>query len=147
MRYTGTQHLRDANNMLISDAAQKFLTYDYAETKDLCKQFLTLVSGILVFSVTFGEKIVSFREAGARGRRPLFAAWSLFIIAIISCGLGLTILAIAGGEAAYGQSSSAFYDTAQKAYLWVIAAGLAFIFGLICLVWAAASSLFVNHQQ
>jgi hypothetical protein len=39
---------------------ETFLKYDYAETKDLAKDFLTLVSAILVFSLTFAEKIVNF---------------------------------------------------------------------------------------
>jgi hypothetical protein len=37
---------------------QKFLVFLYPEIKDLAKHFLTLISGVLVFSVTFSEKII-----------------------------------------------------------------------------------------
>jgi hypothetical protein len=47
-----------------SDSPQeKFLKFLYPEIKDLAKHFLTLLSGILVFSVTFSEKIVPVSEA------------------------------------------------------------------------------------
>jgi hypothetical protein len=55
-----------------SQFRQDFLKYDYAETKDLSKSFLTLVAAILVFSLTFSEKIVDFSTS-----------WQ--IIASISC--------------------------------------------------------------
>jgi hypothetical protein len=37
--------------------AKEFLEFVYPEVRDLCEHFLTLVSGILIFSVTFSEKI------------------------------------------------------------------------------------------
>jgi hypothetical protein len=48
--------------------AKTFLDFVYPEVKDLCKHFLTLVTGILVFSVTFSEKIVIFQTAGKWAR-------------------------------------------------------------------------------
>jgi len=45
------------------------MKYDYAETKDLCKEFLTLVSGVPVFSVTFAEKSLLSPITGAEGDR------------------------------------------------------------------------------
>lgn len=44
-------------------AAALFLKYNYAETKDLAKAFLTLASAILAFSVTFAEKVVDLQNS------------------------------------------------------------------------------------
>ena len=49
-----------SKGQLLPEFVDNFLKYDYGETKDLCKSFLTLVSALLVFSVTFSEKIVAF---------------------------------------------------------------------------------------
>jgi hypothetical protein len=38
--------------------------FDYAETKDLCKSFLTPISAVLVFCVALSEKIVGLAGAG-----------------------------------------------------------------------------------
>src|SRR5689334_3807573 len=82
----------------LSDA---FMKYDYAETKDLCKHFLTLLSGVLVFSVAFADKIVNYVNARSAARSFLLCCWVLLVAAIIACGIGLTYLALAGGEAVY----------------------------------------------
>jgi hypothetical protein len=37
----------------MDQVTKDFLTYDYAEAKDLAKSFLTLIAAILVFSITF----------------------------------------------------------------------------------------------
>ena len=83
--------------MPLSDDAEIFMKYDFAEFKDLCKQFLTLVSGILVFSVTFAEKIVGLQSHP--GRWLLVLAWIGFIVAIVLCGIALGYFALAGGRA------------------------------------------------
>jgi hypothetical protein len=70
-----------------NELAQLFLKYDYTETKDLSKQFLTLVVAVLVFSLTFSEKIVEFRHASTITRTWLVSAWTAFILSIILCGL------------------------------------------------------------
>ena len=48
----------------VTGTAADFMRYDFAEMKDVCKEFLTLVAGILVFSVTFAEKIVGLKGSG-----------------------------------------------------------------------------------
>ena len=52
-------------------AAELFLRYDYTETKDLAKAFLTLVSSILVISITFSEKVLGGQSARWRSRLAL----------------------------------------------------------------------------
>jgi hypothetical protein len=57
-----------------------FLKYNYPETKDLCKQFLTLVVAVLVFSLTLSEKIIQFQQASFFAKLLLGVAWSSMLI-------------------------------------------------------------------
>jgi hypothetical protein len=86
----------------MSDLAKLFLQYDYPETKDLCKHFLTLVTAVLVFSLAFSEKIVNFPTAPKPAKRLLLSAWCSMIGAIIVCGVGLCFITMAAGEGAQG---------------------------------------------
>lgn len=45
---------------LIDEKAELYLKYDYTETEDLCKHFITVVVAVLVFSLTLAEKIITF---------------------------------------------------------------------------------------
>jgi hypothetical protein len=126
----------------IPDEAKNFMTYDYAELKDLCKQFLTLVSGILVFSVTFAEKIVGYR---AVARWPLLASWIAFIIAIVLCGLGLGLIALAGGQAVSGAPSETYRHMESQAVRLTFGAGLSFVLGLTCLIVAGVLTMFTKQ--
>jgi len=119
------------------------MTYDYAELKDLCKQFLTLVSGILVFSITFEDKIVGFK---AMSRWPLLASWISFIAAIVLCGLGLGVIALAGGQAVAGASERVYRKMEYRAVRLTFAAGGVFLIGLASLVIAGVLALF-NKQM
>src|SRR5258708_35261164 len=129
--------------MPIREAADLFMKYNYAETKDLCKEFLTLVTAILVFSLTFSEKIVDFRRSARSAKVLLFSAWTLFLASIVSCGIGLTYLALAGGQAVYGSDDYYLY-LANKCYSCVIGSGVFFIIGLIALVLAGMIATFAR---
>jgi hypothetical protein len=123
----------------ISDEAKNFMTYDYAELKDLCKQFLTLVSGILVFSITFTDKIVEFNGLP---RWPLLISWIAFIGAIVLCGLGLGLIALAGGQAVSGGQS---YRIMEYRAVWLtFGAGLSFLIGLAALIVAGVLKMFID---
>src|SRR5436305_9473361 len=82
--------------------AEMFLKYDYPETKDMCKQFLTLITTVLVISLTFSDKIVGFNNASMASKWLVIFSWTSFLFAIIFCGLGLLFVTMAAGEAAYG---------------------------------------------
>jgi hypothetical protein len=60
---------------MIDEAAKLFLQYNYLETKDLCKHFITIIIAVLVFSLTFSEKIIDFKNASTLAKslllRPL----------------------------------------------------------------------------
>jgi hypothetical protein len=132
--------------MPLNETASKFMTFDYAEAKDLCKQFLGLVSGILVLSVTFSEKIVDFPRARLWPRIFLFSCWVLLICAIIAGGIALMYLAMAGGQAVYG-GSGRYPTDAWTAYRLIIGAGTCFVAALVCLATAGATSLFRTRKD
>ena len=122
-----------------SGLAALFLKYDYAETKDFAKSFLTLASGILVFSIAFSEKVVGLRVATFKARLAMAMAWGALIMSIIACGIALCILSLAAGEAIYGGD---FEATAFSSYKLIILAGVLFVAGLLSMVTAAMISLF-----
>jgi len=119
--------------------ADQFLKYDYTETKDMCKQFLTLVSAILVTSLTFSDKITSLGDTSSTSKWLMLVAWSSFLLAIIFCGIGLLIITIAAGNAAGGGST--YRHTAYRSYVLIVLAGVCFVSGLILLIATALKAL------
>ena len=124
----------------------EFLKYNFAITEDLCKQFITVVSGVLVFSLTFSEKIVNFSSAKKGLRILLAVSWASMLFAIIACGLGLTYICLAGGQAVYGLDDG-YLSTAWTSYRWIIAAGMSFVVGLVCLICAALARPFISDSR
>lgn len=127
--------------MSVDFEAGMFLKHYYPETKDLAKHFLTLISGSIVFSITFAEKIVNFSQAPELAKYVLLSAWAFLIIALGACGLGLYLSFVAAEQAAgsliydYGRPFKAF---ARLSYLWLDVAGVFFGIGLAAMVAAAA---------
>lgn len=103
---------------------EKFLQYDYGETKDLLKTFITLISGTLVLALTF-----SGRSLGP-------VAPTLFITALIAAGLSMAFIAAAAGKVLYGQIPlvrADFWRLALRSWSLVLLAGAAYVAGLIAL--------------
>lgn len=121
--------------------SELFLKYDYPETKELCLKFLTIVISILVFSVTFSEKIVDFENSIPVSKILMIGSWILLILAIVFCGLGLTVHTKARGQAVYGNNDDIVRKLAQKAYKLIIIAGAAFILGLFLLTGTATFAI------
>jgi hypothetical protein len=120
--------------------ASNFLKYDFAITQDLSKQFITVVSGVLVFSLTFSEKFVSFSR---KLRILLGISWAAMLFAIIACGLGLVFICEAGGQALY-RPANGYPEVAWTAYTWIKIAGASFIAGLISLIIVALARPFLK---
>ena len=97
---------------------------------------------ILVFSVTFAEKIVGYK---AVARWPLLASWVAFMIAIVLCGLGL--IALAGGQAVSGATSDIYRSMGSRAVRLAFGAGLSFILGLACLIVAGILTMFTGQRS
>jgi hypothetical protein len=125
--------------------SENFLKYDYAETKDLAKSFLTLVSAILVFSLTFAEKIVDFQKASRFLKAMMVTSWGMFIIAISLAGLAICFISLAGGSAVYRYPG--FLGQATTAWELMIVAGGTFVLGLVVLVIAAGFSVFTPKHD
>jgi len=116
-----------------------FLKYNYPETRDLCKQFLTLVVAVLVFSLTLSEKVVQFQQASLPLKLSLGLAWSSMLVSVIFCGIGLTFITLAAGDAVY--SKTHYLRFAAKSYNCIVLAGMCFIIGLISLIATAVMSV------
>src|SRR5262245_61562746 len=130
----------------MDEISRLFMQYDYADTRSLCKDFLTLVSAILVFSTAFSEQTVDFANASLNSRRWLLSSWQCFIAAIVACGIGLCFITLAGGAAVYGSDgigpwSGSMYYWAQWAWLSIFLAGGLFVAGLIALIFAGANTI------
>jgi hypothetical protein len=119
---------------------QLFLDNVYPEIKDLGKQFLTLVSGVLAFTVTFAEKIIDFGQAFPLQKHLLLFAWVLFIVSITAIGVGLWWNYNASMHAMHGDSQGAWKRT-RKVYFLFLFGGSSFVVGLTFLVLAAASRM------
>ncbi len=86
----------------VPDVIYKLTEFEWAEFKDLAKQFLTLIVGVLVFSVTFSEKIVDYQDASKWQKASVVATWASLIAALLCAGLGVWWM--------YQASLSAMYD-------------------------------------
>lgn len=118
--------------------AEMFLKYDYPETKDMCKQFLTLITTVLVISLTFSDKIVGFSSASVASKWLVISSWTSFLLAIIFCGLGLLFVTMAAGQAAYSGTKN--WKKVNSAYKKIVIAGVFFILGLVLLISTAVAA-------
>jgi hypothetical protein len=135
--------------------ADKFIKYGYPEIKSLSIQLLTLLTTILVFSVTFSEKIVNYNQTRLSIRLILISGWTLFIFAIVSDCIGLAYNAYALPYALTDLNvsekqnivSAEFYEPAFNSIIAILMSGVFFIAGLICIVIAGVISIFIKPQQ
>jgi len=124
--------------------AELFLKYDYPETRDLMKAFLTVVSATLAFSVAFSEKIVRTHQSDKTVRRYILSSWILFFLALGFGGLSVVLIAAAAGCAIYGAIpvvSCGGWLFALWSWGVGLFAALLFGLGLICLAVAAWRTL------
>lgn len=122
--------------------SEMFLKYDYPETKDMCKQFLTLITTVLVISLTFSEKIVGFTNASITSKWLVISSWTSFLLAIIFCGFGLLYVTLAAGEAAYNKTKNR--KRVNAAYKMIVVAGGFFILGLLLLIGTAIATIYMK---
>lgn len=83
------------------EEADKFVKYDFAESKDLSKAFLTILVAVFVGSITFSEKIAGIASAGRWTKILMITCWVALLAAIVCCGCGLALMTIAVGWAAH----------------------------------------------
>jgi hypothetical protein len=124
----------------MAPTVEVFLKYDYAQTVDLGKAFITLLSAILVLSVTFAEKIINWEKADNSSKTLLLGCWGLLIIAIIFCGASLTLAFAAAVAAAHKEISwgvplygaiENYLEAASFAWFLMGIAGCSFVLSII----------------
>ena len=123
--------------------ADKFLKFDYQQVKDLSTNFLTLISAILVFSITFAEKILKFPKSSAPAKRCLLISWLFFIVAILLSGVALACMFYAGLQANYEKPYQTWGDFA---YAVLQLGGVFFVAGLIALMLSAFVT-YIRHDS
>lgn len=117
-----------------------FIEFKYPEIRDLLKQFLTLISATLVFSVTFSERIIDYRRSSAIQRNMVFTSWLMLVASLGACGCGLYLNYLAAEAAFVAMStgtSERFRQLESSAYLFQDVGGILFGGGLLVLVLAA----------
>lgn len=120
--------------------AKLFMEKDYAESKDLAKTFLTLLSALLVTSITFSEKIVDIHNSKRTPLIAMISCWLLLLLAIIFTGSGLATMAVAAGIAAY--SPQVNYSALERHAVQLFISGcFCFGFALLALIIAGIVSL------
>jgi hypothetical protein len=124
----------------IERQAEIFLGKDYAESKDLAKTFLTLISASLVASITFSEKIVDVGKATLVPLSTMIVCWVLLLAALVACGAGLALMTTAAGIAAY-EPSLDYRQIERRAIQLFLGSGVAYAFALIALIVAGVASL------
>jgi|GEM_PF-1832404 len=135
----------DATTGLAKTPAGRFVEFQYAEVKDLAKQFLTLISGTLVLTVSFADKIVPLDKAGHFPKAMLAGSWLLLVIAFALAGAGLVgifFAAVAAREGrVYGRPMD-YRRLTRPSYHAINAAGLLFVGALVLLAITGATRLF-----
>ena len=120
-----------------------FLKYDYVEAKDLCKQFLTLNTAVVVFSLTFSDKVLGFTDASDYSRILLVASWCCLLASIAACGISLAYISAAFGQVVYHERSD-YQHISERTMIGIVLAGALFVAGLIALAVAAAQAVIVR---
>jgi hypothetical protein len=128
-----------------------FVRFEYAETKDLLKTFFTLVTGTLVLSTTFAEKIVDMRNAGRAPRAYMAACWAALIAALVLGGVAMIFITLAAAKSVY-QNPARWLDwdvlaLADAAWISALLAGAGFVVALLFLVLATLRSLRDKSEQ
>jgi len=118
--------------------------FDYGETKDLLKTFMTLISGTLVVSVAFAEKIVEVKNADRIARNFLIICWAGLVTALVLCGLAMCLVAMYMGKVVYGDGFLPGWhgpDFAIPGLALLLLAGGTYVAALICMILASIRSM------
>ncbi|HEY3948715.1 hypothetical protein [Phenylobacterium sp.] len=126
-----------------ADLPGLFLKFDYPEARDLAKAFLGLNAAVLVFTLTFSDRVVGLAPGYRPAKVAMIGAWSVFLVAVAAIGAAIGGLVLAGGRAVYGGD---FEGEAQRSYALLVGAGLLFIVGLSAMVAAAVLKMRLREE-
>ena len=68
---------------------EDFLNYNYREPIELAKQSVGMISGILLFSVNFSDKLGGIQNSPPSYKYILLVSWACLLISITFCGLSM----------------------------------------------------------
>lgn len=122
-----------------TDLTDLYLRYDFVETRDLAKAFLTLTSAILVFSTTFARQTVGMKAGFSPTKMAMMSAWSALLVAIAIAFLSIYAVIIAGGRAVHGGGDVQLAATRAASLL--VGASVLFILAMASLVAAGVLSI------
>jgi hypothetical protein len=128
-----------------------FLEHTFPELKAFYAQFLTVISGVIVLSTTFAEKIIDFPNATQNARRLLVASWWLLVLSLVTCGMAYWYLAMVGIESLGRQASmpaTTPLDLRFARYSYVLASisGMSFLIGVATLVVVGSRSALTRRS-
>ena len=128
-------------------AEDMFVKFHYAEVKDLAKQFLTLIAGTLVLTVSFSDKIVPLSGALPAQKWLLGICWLSLLASFVLAGLGIYTNYLAAEQARgaliYDYKTS-FQSLAKRSYRFLDLAGVLFAASLCLLALTGAARLFLQ---
>ena len=129
----------------MTETEKLFLDFDYPQTIDLLKSFITLISATLVFCVAFSEKIIGAEEGEQAPRRLMYSSWTSLFVALMLAGCSIVIVTFAAGCAVYQRPIGTFRcDFLQIAFFgWALglAAGVSYVRALMLLISAAKKKI------
>lgn len=68
---------------------ENFLNYNYREPIELAKQSIGIVSGILLLSVNFSDKLGGIQNSPPSYKYILLGSWAFLLMSITFCGLSM----------------------------------------------------------
>ena len=71
---------------------EDFLNYNYREPIELAKQSIGIISGILLFSVNFSDKLGGIQNSPPSYKYILLASWAFLLLSITFCGLSMAFI-------------------------------------------------------
>lgn len=128
--------MNDTTNTSFDEANKK--AFDFAS--DVCKQLITLATGILAITITFSKDLVG--PASRIAQSFLAFAWVVYLASILS---GIATLLILSGLLGRSKAPSIYSPKARWAagtqiVLFVIAVGFTILFGIFAFGPAGAST-------
>ena len=68
---------------------REFLNYNYREPIGLAEQSIGIISGILLFSISFSDKLGGIRNSPPSYKHVLLESWAFLLLSITVCGMSM----------------------------------------------------------
>src|SRR3954468_14084613 len=85
---------------------EDFLNYNYREPIELAKQSIGIISGILLFSINFSDKLGGIQNAPASYKYVLVASWACRFVSIALCGTSMALSWNSAHDLLWGQNEA-----------------------------------------